>query len=310
MEVAAEPGAAVDGRPGAHGAGRREPGRQRAPPRGGAGRRARAAAPGDGVELVGRGRRGPGCAPEDAEGVFGRFVRGGSAAAGGAPGSAWRSSGRSPAPTGGRRASRDRDGRQPPAVSGLGSPALRLPAGARHTPGVVPEVLRYRAFRDVWLASLASNAGLVAADRRERLADPADHRQPRGRRRAGAGDAGAGDRACRPSRASSPTASTGAPIGIWTFLLQAAAAGALAVITGLTGPEVWSIYVLTFLVGVGLRPRACPAMLALIPTLVPSAAPLAGGEPERRGHQRRAPGRAGDRRRRRWRSSAPRPASP
>ena len=84
-------------------------------------------------------------------------------------------------------------------------------------------------------------------------------------------------------------------VGIWTFLLQAAAAGALALITGLTGPEVWSIYALTFLVGVGFA-LGLPAMLALIPTLVPAPAPLAGGEPERGRHQRRAPGRAGDRR--------------
>ena len=132
---------------------------------------------------------------------------------------------------------------------------------------MVPEVLRYRAFRDVWLASLASNAGswlqivasgwlilqitgspaavgalaLVTRAPAILLLTVAGQLADRFERRA---------------------------IGIWTFLLQAAAAGTLALITWLNGPQTWAIYVLTFLVGVGFA-LGLPAMLALIPALVP-----------------------------------------
>lgn len=58
-------------------------------------------------------------------------------------------------------------------------------------------------------------------------------------------------------------------VGIWTFLLQAVAAGTLALITWVSGPDAWSIYVLTFLIGVGFA-LGLPAMLALIPALVPA----------------------------------------
>ena len=184
--------------------------------------------------------------PEDAEGVFGRFVRGGSAAAGQA-GPACRSSARSRAPTGGTRAHRgDRDRHPPP--GGLGAPDLprteaRRPALA--ILGVVPAVLRYRAFRDVWLASLASNAGswlqIVASG--WLILQLTDSPAVVGalalvtRAPAILLSTVAGQLADRFDRRA---------VGIWTFLLQAVAAGALALITWASGPEVWSIYVLSF----------------------------------------------------------------
>ena len=132
---------------------------------------------------------------------------------------------------------------------------------------MVPEVLRYRSFRDVWLASLASNAGswlqVVASGWviLQITGSPAAVGALALVTRAPAIGLStvAGQLADRFDRRA---------VGIWSFLLQAAAAGALALITGLTGPEVWSIYALTFLVGVGFA-LGLPAMLALIPTLVP-----------------------------------------
>lgn len=132
---------------------------------------------------------------------------------------------------------------------------------------LVPDVLRVRAFRDLWLASVASNAGswlqivasgwlilkatgspaavgalalvtrapaLALAAASGRLADRYDRRR----------------------------------VGIWTFLLQAVSAGVLAVITLTAGVQVWAIYLLTFVIGVGFA-LGLPAMLALIPSLVP-----------------------------------------
>lgn len=133
---------------------------------------------------------------------------------------------------------------------------------------MIPAVLRYRAFRDVWLASLASNAGswlqIVASGWviLQLTGSPAAvgalalvTRAP-----AIALSTVAGQLADRFDRRS---------VGIWTFLLQALAAAALALVTWLSGPEVWSIYALTFLIGVGFA-LGLPAMLALIPALVPS----------------------------------------
>jgi predicted MFS family arabinose efflux permease len=132
---------------------------------------------------------------------------------------------------------------------------------------VVPEVLRYRAFRDVWLASLASNAGswlqIVASG--WLILQLTDSPAAVGalalvtRAPAILLSTVAGQLADRFARRA---------IGICTFLLQAAAAGTLALITWLSGPEVWSIYALTFLVGVGFA-LGLPSMLALIPALVP-----------------------------------------
>jgi predicted MFS family arabinose efflux permease len=133
---------------------------------------------------------------------------------------------------------------------------------------VVPEVLRYRAFRDVWLASLASNAGswlqIVASGWLvlQLTGSPAAVGALALVARAPAIvlSTVAGQLADRFDRRS---------VGIWTFVLQAAAAGALALITGIAGAEVWSIYAFTFLVGVGFA-LGLPAMLALIPALVPA----------------------------------------
>jgi predicted MFS family arabinose efflux permease len=132
---------------------------------------------------------------------------------------------------------------------------------------VVPEVLRYRAFRDVWLASLASNAGswlqIVASGWLilQITGSPAAVGALALVTRAPAIllSTVAGQLADRFERRA---------VGIWTFLLQAAAAGTLALITWLNGPQTWAIYVLTFLVGVGFA-LGLPAMLALIPALVP-----------------------------------------
>ncbi|MGD9571918.1 MAG: MFS transporter [Thermoleophilia bacterium] len=133
-------------------------------------------------------------------------------------------------------------------------------------PGV-PEILRIRAFREVWLASLASNGGswlqIVASGWLilEATGSPAAvgalalvTRAP-----AIAFSAYAGSLADRFDRRA---------VGIWTFLLQAVAAVVLAVITYVDGTNVAAIYVLTFLVGLGFA-LGLPAMLALIPSLVP-----------------------------------------
>jgi MFS family permease len=132
---------------------------------------------------------------------------------------------------------------------------------------LVPDVLRVRAFRDVWLASVASNAGswlqivasgwliLKATDSPAAVGALAlVTRAP-----AIALAAMAGRLADRHDRRL---------VGIWTFLLQALAAGALAVITLTSGVHVWAIYLFTFITGVGFA-LGLPAMLALIPSLVP-----------------------------------------
>lgn len=133
---------------------------------------------------------------------------------------------------------------------------------------MVPAVLRYRAFRDVWLASLASNAGswlqIVASG--WLILQLTDSPAAVGalalvtRAPAILLSTVAGQLADRFDRRA---------VGIWTFLLQAAAAGALALITWASGPDVWSVYALTFVVGVGFA-LGLPAMLALIPALVPA----------------------------------------
>ena len=132
---------------------------------------------------------------------------------------------------------------------------------------LVPDVLRVREFRDVWLASLASNAGnwlqIVASGWLilQATGSPAAvgalalvTRAP-----AIALSAYAGRLADRHDRRL---------VGIWTFLLQAVAAAALAAITFTSGVHVIAIYALTFLIGVGFA-LGLPAMLALIPSLVP-----------------------------------------
>ncbi len=133
---------------------------------------------------------------------------------------------------------------------------------------VVPEILRIRDFRAVWLASLASNAGswlqIVASGWLifEATGSPAAvgalalvTRAP-----AIAFSAYAGGLADRFDRRL---------VGAWTFGLQAVAAAALAVITLVGGTHVAAIYVLTFAVGLGFA-LGLPAMLALIPALVPA----------------------------------------
>ena len=131
----------------------------------------------------------------------------------------------------------------------------------------VPEVLRVRAFRDVWLASLASNAGswlqivasgwliLTATDSPAAVGALALVTRAPAILLAGV----AGQLADRFDRRQ---------VGIWTFLLQGVAAALLAVITWADGVNVPAIYALTFVVGVGFA-LGLPAMLALIPSLVP-----------------------------------------
>ncbi|MGD9694170.1 MAG: MFS transporter [Thermoleophilia bacterium] len=131
----------------------------------------------------------------------------------------------------------------------------------------VPDVLRSRAFREVWLASVASNAGswlqVVASGWLvlQITGSPA-----------AVGALALVTRA--PAFVLSPHAGQLADrfdrrlVGIWTFLLQAVGAGSLAVLTWAGGAHVASIYAFTFLVGVGFA-LGLPAMLALIPALVP-----------------------------------------
>jgi MFS family permease len=131
----------------------------------------------------------------------------------------------------------------------------------------VPQVLRVPEFRKVWLASLASNAGswlqVVAAGWLilQLTHSPAAvgalalvMRGPAFVLSTYAG--GLADRFDRRA------------IGIWTFLLQALAAAALAVLTwaGHATPAV--IYALTVALGIGFA-VGLPAMLALVPALVP-----------------------------------------
>jgi MFS family permease len=131
----------------------------------------------------------------------------------------------------------------------------------------IPSVLRVPAFRQVWLASLASNAGswlqVVAAGWLilELTGSPAAVGAIALVARAPALllSTFGGQLADRFDRRA---------VGIATFAGQALAAGALAVLTwaDLAGAAV--IYVLTFVLGVGFA-LGLPAMLALIPTLVP-----------------------------------------
>lgn len=131
----------------------------------------------------------------------------------------------------------------------------------------VPEVLRVREYRHVLLGSLASNAGswlqIVASGWLILKAT---------------GSPGAVGALALVTRAPAIALSTYAGrladrhdrrlVGVWTFVLQAAAAAALAIVTFLDGVNVWAIYILTFVVGVGFA-LGLPAMLALIPSLVP-----------------------------------------
>lgn len=131
----------------------------------------------------------------------------------------------------------------------------------------LPQILRLRDFRDVWLASVVSNAGswlqvvasgwLILQATGSPAAVGALALVTRAPVIALSGYAGGlADRFDRRT------------IGIWTFLLQGAAAGALALVTWIDGANVAAIYALTFAVGVGFA-LGLPAMLALIPALVP-----------------------------------------
>jgi predicted MFS family arabinose efflux permease len=132
---------------------------------------------------------------------------------------------------------------------------------------LVPEILRVPAFRNVWLASLASNAGswlqIVASG--WLILELTDSPAAVGalalvtRAPAILLSTYAGQLADRFDRRT---------VGIATFLLQGVAAAALAVITAASGPSAPAIYALTFAVGVGFA-LGLPAMLALIPSLVP-----------------------------------------
>ena len=135
---------------------------------------------------------------------------------------------------------------------------------------MVPEILRHRDFRDVWLASLASNAGswlqIVASGWLilQATGSPAAvgalalvTRAPAialfGLRR----------RARRPLRPA---------LGRHLDVPAAGRRGGRARgrSPGLDGTHVWAIYLFTFLVGDGFA-LGLPAMLALIPALVPRA---------------------------------------
>ena len=176
---------------------------------------------GDDVELSVE-DAGAGVPPEDAEGVFGRFVRGGSAAAGQGAGLGPVDRARDLARPRGRRAHRgDPAGRRgdhpPPGLrpAETGMPRAR-PRGARprrapHSRDLRPSPYSPSGPRSPPLPDVPRRLareprlerGLVAADRRERLADPSAHRQPGGRRRAGARHPGPGDPAVhrgRPAR--------------------------------------------------------------------------------------------------------------
>lgn len=131
---------------------------------------------------------------------------------------------------------------------------------------LVPSILRVRAFREVWLAGLASNAGswlqIVAAGWLvlQMTGSPAA--------------VGALALLARvPSMLLSGWAGTLADrhdrraVGIWTFLLQGVAAATLAVLEVAGLGSVPTIYLLTFATGVGFA-LGLPAMLALIPSLV------------------------------------------
>jgi predicted MFS family arabinose efflux permease len=133
---------------------------------------------------------------------------------------------------------------------------------------MVPAVLRTPAFRRVWLASLASNAGswLQVVASGWLIFQLTDSPAAVGalalvtRAPAFVLSTYGGELADRFDRRS---------VGMWTFALQAVAAGTLALITFAGGANLAAIYVLTFAVGVGFA-LGLPAMLALIPTLVPA----------------------------------------
>lgn len=130
----------------------------------------------------------------------------------------------------------------------------------------IPSVLRVRDFRRVWLGSLASNAGswlqIVASGWLilQLTGSPAAVGALALVTRAPAIvlSTVAGHLADRSDRRT---------VGIATFLLQALAAGALAVVTfaGAVTPAV--IYVFTLVLGIGFA-LGLPAMLALVPSLV------------------------------------------
>ncbi len=142
----------------------------------------------------------------------------------------------------------------------------RVPRSRSFAPGV-PGALQVRDFRQFWLASLISNCGswlqtvaagylvfqlthspgmvgglalvargpaFVFSTYGGKLADRVDRRR----------------------------------IGRWTFALQGVAAGAMAVMSFLGGLTVPVIFVLTFALGAGFA-LGLPAMLALVPALVP-----------------------------------------
>ena len=130
----------------------------------------------------------------------------------------------------------------------------------------VPQVLRVPEFRNVWLASMASNAGswlqVVAAGWLilELTGSPAAvgalalvMRGPALLLSAYAG--GLADRFDRRR------------LGAVTFLAQGAAAGVLAVLSAVGAATPAAIYLLTFVMGIGFA-LGLPAMLALIPALV------------------------------------------
>ena len=131
---------------------------------------------------------------------------------------------------------------------------------------MIPAVLRNRDFRAVWLASVASNAGtwlqVVASGWLvlQLTGSPA-----------AVGALALMTRA--PAFIFSPYAGQLADrfdrrrLGIWTFLLQGAGAGALAVLAWTGHAGVPAIYVFNFIVGTGFA-LGLPAMLALIPALV------------------------------------------
>ncbi|MEW6582376.1 MAG: MFS transporter, partial [Actinomycetota bacterium] len=130
----------------------------------------------------------------------------------------------------------------------------------------VPSVLRVRAFRQVWLAGLASNAGswlqivaagwLVLRMTGSPAAVGALALVARGPSILLSGWAGAlADRHDRRA------------VVAWTFVVQAAAAAGLAALQLAGSAGVAAIYAFTFAGGAGFA-LGLPAMLALIPSLV------------------------------------------